>query len=206
MSEDDLEEQLLLQQEDTALAEEESAILAAMVELTGAEIAGIDAQGRRKMFDAASEKPFRISRTTDDTGVRTTNMSDGSKVVSSSDGIFTYNENGEVIKEQTMRFAGLQITKNINPKTGAASFETNYRGSLNGVRINITVPGDARSPGFDMDAMMKNATSTKASFAGFSLGVNKNKAGKSVTSASFTGPSGNTVDLAKQFKTMDKKD
>ena len=183
MSEDDLEEQLLLQQEDTALAEEESAILAAMV-------------------DEASEKPFRISRTTDDTGVRTTNMSDGSKVVSSSDGIFTYNDNGELIKEQTMRFAGLQITKNINPKTGAASFETNYRGSLNGVRINTTVPGDARSPGFDMDAMMKNATSTKASFAGFSLGVNKN----SIASASFTGPSGNTVDLAKQFKTMDKKD
>ena len=193
MSEDDLEEQLLLQQEDTALAEEESAILAKMVDIASEQVGYAD----------ASEKPFRISKSfNNDTGVRTTNMSDGSKVVSSSDGIFTYNENGEVIKEQTMRFAGLQITKNINPKTGAASFETNYRGSLNGVRINITVPGDARSPGFDMDAMMKNATSTKASFAGFSLGVNKN----SIASASFTGPSGNTVDLAKQFKTMDKKD
>ena len=193
MSEDDLEEQLLLQQEDTALAEEESAILAKMVDIASEQVGYAD----------ASEKPFRISKSfNNDTGVRTTNMSDGSKVVSSSDGIFTYNENGEVIKEQTMRFAGLQITKNINPMTGAASFETNYRGSLNGVRINITVPGDARSPGFDMDAMMKNATSTKASFAGFSLGVNKN----SIASASFTGPSGNTVDLAKQFKTMDKKD
>jgi len=193
MSEDDLEEQLLLQQEDTALAEEESAILAKMVDIASEQVGYAD----------ASEKPFRISKSfNNDTGVRTTNMSDGSKVVSSSDGIFTYNENGEVIKEQTMRFAGLQITKNINPMTGAASFETNYRGSLNGARINITVPGDARSPGFDMDAMMKNATSTKASFAGFSLGVNKN----SIASASFTGPSGNTVDLAKQFKTMDKKD
>ena len=89
MSEDDLEEQLLLQQEDTALAEEESAILAKMVDIASEQVG----------YSDASEKPFRISKSTNfDTGVRTTNMSDGSKVVSSSDGIFTYNENGEVIK------------------------------------------------------------------------------------------------------------
>jgi len=180
---------LLLQQEDTALAEEKPA-----------------------MVDEAYEKPFRISRTTDDTGVRTTNMSDGSKVVSGADGEFTYNANGALIKERTPRMMGIQVIKEIDPMTGAESVTTNYRGKTeDGVRINQTYPGDIRTS-TDVAELIKNAISTKMSFEGMNLGVDRDKSGKATMSASFTGSSGKRLgaegftNLAKQFKTMDKKD
>tara|TARA_R110002074_G_scaffold196160_3_gene362914 strand:- start:2183 stop:2770 length:588 start_codon:yes stop_codon:yes gene_type:complete len=83
-----------------------------------------------------------VSKVRNDDGTMTSSdQITGNTKNSGAMGTTTTNRAGQTIEKQTPRFMGIQQTTNIDPATGKETTSTNYRGKVDGARVNVTTPG-----------------------------------------------------------------